>query len=350
MPAARLSGCVTTSRERFDALVHHGNQPGGAPSAACSSGASRVAASRIFGTFSSRSLSVARAVGACTASAASTRPLSRAPQPPPSRARIPRCRSRRRAREPVELGREQLRIGQRPVGHLLQREPREHRVALQRIRCAQVSPSTSTSERSTERQPRVNVLFDSAASANARRAGRARCRDHGRASRACGSRSRAFRAIRSGAAASPCNASCAGASCDSVVGAGDGRRGVDNKSACTRSVGPINLDEIYRIFPIPRNGDTNDTQLRLCRGRRGIGRLRPRQPAVRRRPPYGVPAGSRPRRPLHVDPRADRVRQDDVPPRVQLGLPHRSRSEHAQPPPVLAARPHRSAAAARSTG
>ena len=58
-----------------------------------------------------------------------------------------------------------------------------------------------------------------------------------------------------------------------------------------------------------------------------------------RRPPYGVPAGSRPRRPLHVDPRADRVRQDDVPPRVQLGLPHRSRSEHAQPPPVLAARP-----------
>ena len=117
-------------------------------------------------------------------------------------------------------------------------------------------------------------------------------------------------------------------------------RGVDNKSACTRSVGSINLDEIYRIFPIPRNGDTNDTQLRLCRGRRGIGRLRPRQPAVRRRPPYGVPAGSRPRRPLHVDPRADRVRQDDVPPRVQLGLPHRSRSEHAQPPPVLAARPH----------
>ena len=77
----------------------------------------------------------------------------------------------------------------------------------------------------------------------------------------------------------------------------------------------------------------------LHRGGRRFGRMRAGQPAERGRRACRLPAGGRSARPLSVDTHPHRLRQDHVP-GSELGLLHRSRSQHAGPPHLLAARPH----------
>ena len=78
----------------------------------------------------------------------------------------------------------------------------------------------------------------------------------------------------------------------------------------------------------------------LHRGGRRFGRMRAGQPAERGRRACRLPAGGRSARPLSVDTHPHRLRQDHVPQGSELGLLHRSRSQHAGPPHLLAARPH----------
>ena len=79
-------------------------------------------------------------------------------------------------------------------------------------------------------------------------------------------------------------------------------------------------------------------ELRLHRGRRRLGRLRARRAPQRRPGDARAAARSRAARSLDLDPPADRLRQDDVEPALQLVLLDRPRSEHERPPDLLAAR------------
>ena len=83
----------------------------------------------------------------------------------------------------------------------------------------------------------------------------------------------------------------------------------------------------------------HERRLGLRRRRRRHRGLRAREPAVRRRPPYGAAARGRAARRVSLDPRADRLREDDVPPGLQLAIQDRARARDERPRDLLALGP-----------
>ena len=103
----------------------------------------------------------------------------------------------------------------------------------------------------------------------------------------------------------------------------------------------LRISVIRTVKSIDRlNANGRADNLGLRDRRRGLGRLRAREPAFRRRPMLRTAARSRSRRSLPVDPHSDRVREDDVPPGLQLVLQDRARSGHERATDLLAARAH----------
>src|SRR5436309_2120554 len=91
-------------------------------------------------------------------------------------------------------------------------------------------------------------------------------------------------------------------------------------------------------LPLPANDRRHHLGLR--HRRRWHGRVRLGEPTVGGSAALGAPAGGGPARYVPVDSYSDRVRQDDVPPGLQLDVQDRARPRYERARDLLAVRSH----------